>query len=238
MAEMTSWLVPEVRVGDISLPMIRQCDDDDPGDDGSSCVQDVAKTMEKSVQQQLEPLELRPQQLTWCVMSDDDNDTDEQNENRGNLPREGALLLSGNSAVSAAAGLGSSLLAVPWQVPRRRHSWICRYLSTLSLSLYNHNSNSNSNKARSFYTRTVRPSLLFIYLIQCYPANYRYTGSAAAAAAFSGTEFMVFDFVARRFAFNHVAIAYYHTICIFIRAPSFFRIPLLLANTNLVGFVA
>lgn len=160
MAEMTSWLVPEVRVGDISLPMIRQCDDDDPTT--GSCVQDgnTGKTMEKIVQQQQESLELRPQQLTWCVMSDDD--TDEQNENRGNLPREGALLLSG--------GLGSSLLAVPWQVPRRRHSWICRYSFLYNHNSYNNNSSqqkkSKTKRARFYtHTRSVHPSVPIIYII-------------------------------------------------------------------------
>lgn len=141
-----SWLVPEVRVGDISLPMIRQCDSvDDPsaseeGDCSFSisrdCADDGNNTMETGFQEQLEEerhQEQRPQQLTWCVMSDDDDNNDGQNENRGNLPREGALqlMMSGTTAIttsSTSAGLGSSLLAVPWQVPRRRHSWICRYL--------------------------------------------------------------------------------------------------------------
>lgn len=139
-----SWLVPEVRVGDISLPMIRQCDSvDDPsaseGDSSFGCSRDCDdeedNTMATSVQDQLpeEGGQQRSQQLTWCVMSDDDDNSDGQNENRGNLPREGALqLMMMSSAVTsgstAGAGLGSSLLAVPWQVPRRRHSWICRYL--------------------------------------------------------------------------------------------------------------
>lgn len=142
-----SWLVPEVRVGDISLPMIRQCDSvDDPsageeellGDCSFSisrdCADDGNNPMEPQEQQphedghQQEPP--RPQQLTWCVMSDDDDNNDDgQNENRGNLPREGALQLMMSSATpTTSGGLGSSLLAVPWQVPRRRHSWICRYL--------------------------------------------------------------------------------------------------------------
>ncbi|KAK4018876.1 hypothetical protein OUZ56_000916 [Daphnia magna] len=141
-----SWLVPEVRVGDISLPMIRQCDSvDDPsateGDSSFSCSRDCAddedNTMEtNSVQDQPtqeEGQQRSQQQLTWCVMSDDDdNNEDGLNENRGNLPREGALQLmmmgvSSNAVTPATTGggFGSSLLAVPWQVPRRRHSWIC-----------------------------------------------------------------------------------------------------------------
>ncbi|KAI9565888.1 hypothetical protein GHT06_009686 [Daphnia sinensis] len=146
-----SWLVPEVRVGDISLPMIRQCDsvDDASASEGHpsfscsrDCADDEDNTMEtNSVQDEpaREEGQQRSQQLTWCVMSDDDdNNEDGRNENRGNLPREGALQLmmigagsSGSSnavtpATTTGGGFGSSLLAVPWQVPRRRHSWICR----------------------------------------------------------------------------------------------------------------
>lgn len=152
-----SWLVPEVRVGDISLPMIRQCDSvDDPsateGDSSFSCSRDCAddedNTMEtNSVQDQPtqeEGQQRSQQQLTWCVMSDDDdNNEDGLNENRGNLPREGALQLmmmgvSSNAVTPATTGggFGSSLLAVPWQVPRRRHSWICRYISLQNGGLF------------------------------------------------------------------------------------------------------
>lgn len=133
--------MPEVRVGDISLPMIRQCDSvDDPsaseeGDCSFSisrdCAGDGNNTMETGFQELQEEghQEQRPQQLTWCVMSDDDDNNDGQNENRGNLPREGALqLMMSSTTPTTSGGLGSSLLAVPWQVPRRRHSWICRYL--------------------------------------------------------------------------------------------------------------
>ena len=116
-----SWLVPEVRVGDISLPVIRQCDVDDPDDDGDGSRIDIGGPSGTSDVKEAQQLEVRPHQLTWCVMTDSDND--DSNENRGNLPREGALQLSGGGNTS---GLGSSFLAVPWSVPRRRHSWICR----------------------------------------------------------------------------------------------------------------
>jgi len=85
-----SWLVPEVRVGDITLPTITPPTDDDPSDGDVQVIQ---------------------QPCSWFVQ---DTDADEEDRSsvtsggRGNLPREGALLL-------------------PIPMPRRRHSWICRF---------------------------------------------------------------------------------------------------------------
>lgn len=80
-----SWLVPEVRVGD---------EDDCRVEDNQFC--------------------------RWTVQQPDDDENGQLGDDgggltmlgspeRGNLPREGALLLP-----------------IPYHVPRRRHSWICR----------------------------------------------------------------------------------------------------------------
>ena len=157
-------MVPEVRVGDISLPEIRQCDVDDdeactaPSDAGPGLSDDDAASLGTS-----------PLQPKWFVMASDvdgivqsDSETGPDAspqqrtdahllgfEMRGNLPREGALQLSvASPRESAQQGLGASLLAVPWQVPRRRHSWICRYALGLSrLLVPAHSSYSYSSNA-------------------------------------------------------------------------------------------
>lgn len=130
MSEM-SWMVPEVRVGDISLPEIRQCDVDD---DGACTASDADPRLEHDDEPPAgSPVASQPK---WFVMDAGDagqpGDAEPDAarllgiEMRGNLPREGALPLSAASPQSAQSGLGASLLAVPWQAPRRRHSWICR----------------------------------------------------------------------------------------------------------------
>lgn len=153
MAE-TSWLVPEVRVGDISLPEIRQCDVDE--DDDETVASEAGPPLGVEHHDEAHSLvtgspNSAQHQPKWFVMaSDADVGADTQQldvadasdarllgfDMRGNLPREGALQLSVAAPQPAqSAGLGATLLAVPWQVPRRRHSWICRYLYCYTVHL-------------------------------------------------------------------------------------------------------